>query len=236
LYSEPVKQHAAAKATTAPGADPLGMNAVSVLLINGSSDDGHSQSDGTDWGLLEPFRVTRKSNLSQGLDVLQGTAFQLVLLDLAAPHTSRVESVTEVLQSAKDSPVIVLLKECETTKAAEVMRLGAQDYVLQGCTCNSLMRTMKYALERKHLVTEMEEVRILNTKDKEQLLSHLSHELRNALACIHQFGNILMGGLAGEMSTEQRGYIRIMLQNTTGITNIVKGLMDAPDGYPGSSD
>jgi DNA-binding response OmpR family regulator len=231
-----VKQNAAAKVATAPATDPLGMNAVSVLFINGSSGNANSQSDGTQWGSLEPFRVTRKSDLAQGLDGLQAGAFQLVLLDLADPHASTMESVTQVLLSAKDSPVIVLLKQGETTKAAEVMRLGAQDCVLQGCTCNSLMRTMKYALDRKRLVAEMEEDRTRNTKDKEQLLAHLSHELRNALACIHQFGNILMGGLAGEMTTEQRGYIRIMLQNATGITNIVKGLMDAPDGYRGSSD
>jgi PleD family two-component response regulator len=231
-----VKQNAAAKVTTAPATDPLGMNAVSVLFINGSSSNANSESDATNWGSLEPFRVTRKSNLAQGLDGLQDAAFQLILLDLAVPDASTLESVTQVLLLAKDSPVIVLLNEGETTKAAEVMRLGAQDYVLQGCRCNSLMRTMKYALDRKLLVREMEEERTRNANDKEQLLSHLSHELRNALACIHQFGNILMGGLAGEMSTEQRGYIRIMLQNATGITNIVKGLMDAPEGYPGSSD
>jgi signal transduction histidine kinase len=231
-----VKQNAAATASTAPATDPLGMNAVSVLFINGSSANPDSQGNGNPWGLTEQCSVTRKSNLSQGLDALQSTTFQIVLLDLAGRQASAIESVTQVLRLAKDSPLIVLLKEGETSKAEELMRLGAQDYVLQGCTCNSLMRTIRYALDRKRLVAKMEEDSILNTKDKEELLAHLSHELRNALACIHQFGNILMGGLAGEMSTEQRGYIRIMLQNATGITNVVKGLMDAPDGYRGSPD
>ena len=46
-----------------------------------------------------------------------------------------------------------------------------------------------------------------------ELTAYLSHELRNALACTHQFGNILVDGLAGELSGEQREYVHIMLAN-----------------------
>jgi signal transduction histidine kinase len=49
----------------------------------------------------------------------------------------------------------------------------------------------------------------------------LSHELRNALACIQQFGNILVDGLAGELSGEQREYLGIMLENASKIRNLL---------------
>jgi light-regulated signal transduction histidine kinase (bacteriophytochrome) len=58
---------------------------------------------------------------------------------------------------------------------------------------------------------------------------YLSHELRNALACIHQFGNILVDGLAGEMSGEQREYVGIMLENASKIRSV---LDNALDGVP----
>jgi signal transduction histidine kinase len=57
--------------------------------------------------------------------------------------------------------------------------------------------------------------------------AYLSHELRNALACIQQFGNILIDGLAGELSGEQREYLAIMLENTS---KIRKALDSATDG------
>ena len=50
-----------------------------------------------------------------------------------------------------------------------------------------------------------------STRRSSELTAYLSHELRNALACIHQFGNILVDGLAGELSSEQREYVGIML-------------------------
>ena len=59
---------------------------------------------------------------------------------------------------------------------------------------------------------------------------YLSHELRNALACIHQFGNILVDGLAGELSGEQREYVRIMLQNASRIRTVLDSALEGtPD-------
>jgi signal transduction histidine kinase len=59
---------------------------------------------------------------------------------------------------------------------------------------------------------------------------YLSHELRNALACIHQFGNILVDGLAGELSGEQREYVSIMLENASHIRSVLDSALDrVPD-------
>jgi len=58
------------------------------------------------------------------------------------------------------------------------------------------------------------------------LSAYLSHELRNALACIHQFGNILVDGLAGELSDEQREYVRIMLENASKIRKLLDSALE----------
>jgi signal transduction histidine kinase len=65
------------------------------------------------------------------------------------------------------------------------------------------------------------------------LSAYLSHELRNALACIHQFGNILVDGLAGELTGEQREYVSIMLENASKIRIV---LDSALDGVPDPPD
>ena len=67
------------------------------------------------------------------------------------------------------------------------------------------------------------------------LSTYLSHELRNALACIHQFGNILVDGLAGELSGEQREYVSIMLENASNIRRVLDGALDGVPGAPEES-
>jgi signal transduction histidine kinase len=67
------------------------------------------------------------------------------------------------------------------------------------------------------------------------LSAYLSHELRNALACIHQFGNILLEGLAGELTGEQREYVGIMLQNSSKIRSVLDGALDGVPGRPEKS-
>jgi signal transduction histidine kinase len=64
------------------------------------------------------------------------------------------------------------------------------------------------------------------TKDNEQLMAHLSHEIRNALTCIFQFGNILIGGLAGDLSGEQREYLGIMIENASRIRTALDALTE----------
>jgi hypothetical protein len=54
--------------------------------------------------------------------------------------------------------------------------------------------------------------------------------LRNALACIHQFGSILVDGLAGELSGEQREYLGIMLENASKIRSALDRTVSGPPG------
>lgn len=61
------------------------------------------------------------------------------------------------------------------------------------------------------------------TKTDAQLTPDLSHEVQNALACIQQFGTIILDGLAGNVSEEQRKYLHIMLKNAS----IIRSVLDS---------
>jgi signal transduction histidine kinase len=73
------------------------------------------------------------------------------------------------------------------------------------------------------------------TRHPSELSAHLSHELRNALACIQQFGNILVDGLAGEMSGEQREYLGIMMASASKIRRLLDSSLDGDVGGLGKS-
>jgi DNA-binding NarL/FixJ family response regulator len=198
---------------------------VQVLLIDGSSHNLPLLGNASKWDSLEPFQITRKRTLSEGLVSVQSALFRIVLLDLSVSTLPEIESVTKVLEVAKGLPVIVLTNEGGTTNASEAMRLGAQNYALKGCKSDSLLNALKHAMERQRLMAAIE--------DGKESIARESHELRNALACIHQFGNILLDGLAGPISEEQREYIGIILQNASRVRVVVENLREC---VPSGSD
>lgn len=59
----------------------------------------------------------------------------------------------------------------------------------------------------------------------EHLLSHVSHELRTPLNAAYQFLTILLDGLAGDMTTEQREFLGIVLRNTNQLRTMIEDLM-----------
>ena len=207
------------------------MKTVRVLLIDAAETPQLLPSANTAKG--ERFQVTRKASLSQGLDALQESTFDVVLLSLSLPDSSATESTTRTLKVARDLPVIALVNEGETTKAIEALSLGAYGYFLKGCKCDSLSQTIRHAMARTQLIAEREHARQRSPENEEQLTAHLaykSHQLRNALTCIRQFGNILIDGLAGKLSDEQREYVAIMLENASTICVVVDSTLDEPSG------
>jgi DNA-binding NtrC family response regulator len=207
------------------------MKTVRVLLIDAAETPQLLPSANTAKG--EQFQVTRKANLSQGLDALQESTFDVVLLSLSLPDSSATESTTRTLKVARDLPVIALVNEGEMTKAIEALSLGAYGYFLKGCQCDSLSQTIRHAMARTQLIAEREHARQRSPEKEEQLTAHLadkSHQLRNALTCIRQFGNILIDGLAGKLSDEQSQYVAIMLENASTIRVVIDGTLDEPSG------
>ncbi len=63
-------------------------------------------------------------------------------------------------------------------------------------------------------------------KMKGQFFDTISHELRTPLTPIHQFTTILQDGLAGEITTQQKEYLDIILKNTLQLQNIIDDLVD----------
>jgi len=195
---------------------------VQVLLIDGSSHDLPLLADASKWDSLEPFQITRKRILAEGLAEMHSALFRIVLLDVSVFTLPNIESVTEVLEAANGLPVIALINDGGMTNAKEAMRLGAQTYALKGRKSDVLLNTLKHAMERQHLMAAVE--------DGRESIARESHDLRNSLACIQQFTNILLDGLAGPISDEQREYVGIILQNASRVRAVVENLREyVPD-------
>lgn len=60
----------------------------------------------------------------------------------------------------------------------------------------------------------------------EQLLSHVSHEMRTPLNVVHQFVSIVLDGLDGPLSAQQRSHLQTALDNVNQLRVVIGDLLD----------
>jgi signal transduction histidine kinase len=172
--------------------------------------------------------VSCVNRLSDGLASLKKTPPSLILLDLNLPDSQGAETFRRLLECAPDVPVVILSGQDDQALAVKALHQGAQDYLVKDkLTSGNLDRAMRYAVERQALLRSVEMSRKQQIEFKNQFLSHVSHELRTPLTCIHQYVTILLDGLAGEMTPEQRDHLDTVLRSVNQLGAMVRDLLEA---------
>ena len=198
-----------------------------VLLI----EDNPGDADLVRLRLVEgksPVDVSCVDRLSEGLASLAKEPPSVVLLDLNLPDSQGAETFRKVLDSAPDVPVVILSGQDDEALAMKALHQGVQDYLVKGSiTSAALDRAVRYAVERQALLRSLDMSRKQQLEFKNQFLSHVSHELRTPLTCIHQYVTILLDGLAGDISGEQRAHLGTILKSVNQLGAMVHDLLEA---------
>lgn len=98
------------------------------------------------------FDLTWVDSLAKALECLAGNETDAILLDLSLPDSAGLETVSKVLASAPETPIVVLTGYNDESLAVAAVHAGAQDYLVKGeVESNLLARSLRYAIERQHL-------------------------------------------------------------------------------------
>lgn len=201
--------------------------ATHILLI----EDNPGDADLVRLRLVESksgVDVSCVDRLSDGLASLAQKQPSVILLDLNLPDSQGAETFRKVLDKAPNVPVVILSGQDDEGLAMKALHQGVQDYLVKGSiTSGALDRSLRYAIERQALLRSLEMSRKQQLEFKNQFLSHVSHELRTPLTCIHQFVTILLDGLAGEVSAEQRDHLQTILKSVNQLGAMVRDLLEA---------
>jgi signal transduction histidine kinase len=158
----------------------------------------------------------------------------LILLDLSLPDSQGLETFTKVHSHLGSVPIVVLTGLDDESAAVTAVSLGAQDYLIKGKVDGPLLtRAIRYAIERHRLATALEQSRQAQLKLKDEFLTHVTHELRSPLTAIRGFVSILLDGMAGDLTAEQREFLDITLQSTTELGVMVSDLLEATRAQAG---
>jgi phosphoserine phosphatase RsbU/P len=146
------------------------------------------------------------ARLAQGLQRLRGTGdaptvdvdVDVVLLDLSLPDSQGLETFVRLERVAPSTPIIVLSGLADEALAVRAVREGAQDYLVKGQVDGpTLIRSIRYAVERKH--AEDERARLgrdraeveAALRARDETLAAVSHDLRTPLTSIMGFAQLL---------------------------------------------
>lgn len=97
------------------------------------------------------FDVLHAGNMADALERLASDKVDIVLLDLLLPDSAGLDSFYRMRAHADDTPIIVQSGLDDVGTASKAVEGGAQDYLLKdSITSDRLVRSIHYALERKH--------------------------------------------------------------------------------------
>lgn len=139
------------------GAEPSG---IKILLVEDNHDDAafverlihEFQVPQVNGSRNEPIGVAAVDHvdrLADGVEQVQVTEPDVVLLDLMLPDSRGLETVDRMVECAPMVPVVVLTGQDERDVGTEAIQRGAQEYLSKDTvTGESILRTIRYAIER----------------------------------------------------------------------------------------
>lgn len=99
---------------------------------------------------LKIEKISNSTNLSKAIYDLNDELFDLVFLDLTLPDSEGLDSFLAINEVASNIPIIVLSGMVDEKLALEIVKKGAQDFLIKGNFDHSLLdKSIRYSIERK---------------------------------------------------------------------------------------
>jgi signal transduction histidine kinase len=126
-------------------------------------------------------RLRQADRLAAGIAAAAEARPDIVLLDLSLPDARGFETFRRLQAAVPGLPVVILSGLSDEETAVRSVQGGAQDYLVKGHVDGpTLVRAMRYAIERKRMDVERREL----SRQRDEFFAGVSHDLRTPVAAI----------------------------------------------------
>jgi len=188
--------------------------------------------------------LTWAKSLSEGVDQLRASTFDVILTDLMLPDAANLQAPRTLYEAADYAPVIVLTSVAEGGMSDKALACGVQDYLVKDRLAPDLLqRSIQYAIHRQQVKNEnmrlMREVEhgkeSLIRKNRrlkrmyrmaQEFVDHVSHEFRTPLTVIKEYASLIHDGVVGHINDEQKRLLRVVDDRTDDLNTMVDDMLD----------
>ena len=98
---------------------------------------------------VQGFEVNTKDSGQGALEELARQPYDVILLDMRMPAMDGLETLAAIKEAYPDTEVIILTGHASVDAAAEIIRLGAFEFLLKPCPIEEVVAKIETAFERK---------------------------------------------------------------------------------------
>jgi signal transduction histidine kinase len=194
-----------------------------ILVI----DDDESMRDSCTQILTKDgFLAEIAKDGSSGLEKIKETKPDLVLIDLKMPGINGLEVLERTNEIDPNIIAVVITGYATVESAVEAMKKGAYDFLPKPFTPDELRIIIKRGLERRKLILETESLRREKKLMEENFITMVSHQLLSPLVAILQYFEVILGGMAGEISGKQKEMIQKAQGRLENLMNLINDWLD----------
>jgi len=187
--------------------------------------------------------VQHAQRLSTAIEHLEHSEIDVAVVDLSLPDSSGKDTFKALRCAAPHVPLVILTGLDDAHLALELLKQGAQDYLLKHeVEPKLLVRSLRYAIERHRATVlewrneQLEEARThLESKNQRlaklyktahQFVDNVSHEFRTPLTVIKEYVSLIRDGIVGPVSSEQSKMLHIVEDRADDLNTMVDDMLD----------
>jgi two-component system sensor histidine kinase/response regulator len=172
------------------------------------------------------FKLDWASSFKEGEAIISTHKHDLYLIDYRLGAENGLELLALAQASKRTEPFIILTGAGDEKIEQLALKEGASDYLIKGTFDHELLsRTLRYALQRKHMEEQRIQHLIEITKAKDEFISLASHQLRTPATAVKQYVGMVLQGFVGEVPEAQRTMLETAYQSNERQLQIVSDLL-----------
>lgn len=125
-------------------------HSVQVLLVDANSSDAAAMQGKLAGAKSVSFKVHTTATLAETFAILRERHFDVLLIDLQSPGSKGIATLKELQAVARETPVLGLSSSGDETDSLEMVRAGAQDYLVKNrLNSSALERILVHCIQRQ---------------------------------------------------------------------------------------
>ena len=132
---------------------------IRILLIEDDQADAFLIREMLREPATGDIAIQHVTRLDDGIRLAGEDAFDIIISDLGLPDSQGMDTVKTLVAAVERLPIVVMTGLADHEVGLEAVNCGAQDYLVKGQVSGEmLVRSIRYAIERKRIENEKEQV------------------------------------------------------------------------------